>query len=167
MGGATLGLTLLSAASAAGHWCGVVGLVDPGVVAMADLGVDLRRVVFVPDAGRPLEVAGELVDGVDALLLVPRGPVPHAAARHLTAKVRDRKVALVVAVSVEANWPLGGDVDVEVASATWSGMDHGHGHLAARRATVVARHRHRGGAGSTSEVWLPSSAGRVALVGEG
>ena len=47
-GATSLGLALLAEASASGHWCATVGLDDPGVVAMAELGVDLRRVVFVP-----------------------------------------------------------------------------------------------------------------------
>lgn len=166
-GGATLGLTLLSAASSAGHWCGVVGLHDPGVVAMADLGIDLRRVVFVPTAGEPSDVASDLVDGVDVVLLAPRGPVPYGAARHLAAKVRDRKAVLVVVVSLEMHWPLPGDVDLEVVDARWSGVDHGHGRLAARQATVLARGRRRGGAVTSATLWLPSERGEVALVGGG
>jgi len=48
LGGLSLALSLLTASSANGHWAGVVGVDDPGVVAMAELGVDLRRVLFVP-----------------------------------------------------------------------------------------------------------------------
>ena len=47
-GGFSLALSLLTASSAEGHWAGVVGVDYPGVVAMAELGVDLRRVLFVP-----------------------------------------------------------------------------------------------------------------------
>jgi hypothetical protein len=39
---------------------------DPGVVAIADLGVDLRRVLFVPrPRGAWAECAADLLDGVD------------------------------------------------------------------------------------------------------
>src|SRR5271154_6455900 len=41
-GATTLALALMAAASAAGCWCAVVGLADPGVVAAAGLGLDLR-----------------------------------------------------------------------------------------------------------------------------
>ncbi|HXY27922.1 MAG TPA: hypothetical protein VEH82_06545, partial [Acidimicrobiales bacterium] len=42
-GATTLALALLAAASASGSWCAAVGLPDPGVVAAAGLGLDLRR----------------------------------------------------------------------------------------------------------------------------
>jgi len=45
LGGLSLALSLLTESSARGHWSAVVGVDDPGVVAMADLGVDLRRVL--------------------------------------------------------------------------------------------------------------------------
>ncbi|MGC2485190.1 MAG: hypothetical protein WA359_02965, partial [Acidimicrobiales bacterium] len=40
LGGLSLALSLVSEASTRGHWAGVVGVDDPGVVAMAELGVD-------------------------------------------------------------------------------------------------------------------------------
>ncbi len=53
-GSTTLALALLSAASQSGSWCAAVGLTDPGVVAAAELGVDLRRVVLrLPSGQRP------------------------------------------------------------------------------------------------------------------
>src|SRR5580658_6403137 len=66
-GATTLALALLAAASQAGSWCAAVGLPDPGVVAAAGLGLDLRRVVFVPHPGTDwAEAAGALLSGVDA-----------------------------------------------------------------------------------------------------
>ena len=73
-GSTTLALALLAAASAAGSWCAAVGLPDPGVVAAAGLGLDLRRVVFVPHPGTGwAEAAGDLLSGVDAVLVRPPG----------------------------------------------------------------------------------------------
>ena len=43
-GATTLALALLAAASQAGSWCAAVGLPDPGVVAAAELGIDLQAV---------------------------------------------------------------------------------------------------------------------------
>ncbi len=72
LGGLSLALSLLSEASALGHWAAVVGVDDPGVVAMAELGVDLRRVLFVPrPRGAWAESAADLLDGVDLLLVRP------------------------------------------------------------------------------------------------
>ncbi len=164
-GGSTLGLTLLTAASSAGHWCGVVGLHDPGVMAMADLGVDLRRVVFVAaEGGRSIEVAGELTDGVDLVLLALRSPAPYAAARQLLARVRDRRAALVVVTTVERHWPIGGDVEIRVSDSTWTGPEHGHGCLTGRRATVLVGGRRMGGAPRRHTLWLPTAEGEIALM---
>ena len=96
-GATTLALALLAAASAAGSWCAAVGLPDPGVVAAAGLGLDLRRVVFVPHPGSGwAEAAGDLLSGVDAVLVRPPGRARLTAARHLTARARERQAALVV-----------------------------------------------------------------------
>src|SRR5579863_10234778 len=62
-GGTTLGFALLAAASTA-SWCAAVGTADPGMVACAELGVDLGHLVLVPRPG-PLwaQVAATLFDG--------------------------------------------------------------------------------------------------------
>ena len=103
-GATTLALALLAAASAAGSWCAAVGLPDPGVVAAAGLGLDLRRVVFVPHPGNGwAEAAGDLLSGVDAVLVRPPGRARLTAARHLTARARERQAALVVLLEVSTS----------------------------------------------------------------
>ena len=113
-GATTLALALLAAASTAAGWCGAVGLADPGVVAMAELGIDLRRVVFVPNprAGWA-DAAAELLDGVDVVLVRPPGRARPTAARHLVARARERRVALVVLAERAAAWPEGPDTVAE------------------------------------------------------
>ena len=72
LGGLSLALSLLSEASTNGHWAAVVGVDDPGVMAMVELGVDLRRVLFVPrPRGAWAESAADLLDGVDLVLVRP------------------------------------------------------------------------------------------------
>src|SRR5579862_1950434 len=106
-GATTLGFALLATASSSGCWCAVTGVSDPGVVAMAELGIDLRRVVFVP---RPkagwAEAAGELLNGVDVVLVRPPGRARLTAARHLAARARERQCALVVLIEHPENWPV-------------------------------------------------------------
>ncbi len=90
-GGLSLALSLVSEASTGGHWTGVVGVDDPGVLAMAEFGLDLRRVLFVP---RPLgvwaESAADLLDGVELLLVRPPARPGFAPARRLMDRVRER-----------------------------------------------------------------------------
>src|SRR5271154_1578495 len=90
-GATTLGLALLAAASQAGSWRAAAGLPPPGVVEAAGLGLDLRRVVFVPRPGNGwAEAAGDLLSGGDAVLVRPPGRGRPTAARHLTARARAR-----------------------------------------------------------------------------
>ena len=102
----------------------------PGVVAAAGLGLDLRRVVFVPHPGNGwAEAAGDLLSGVDAVLVRPPGRARLTAARHLTARARERQAALVVLLEGPGAWPEGGDLALSVGAVEWEGVGRGHGHL--------------------------------------
>jgi len=162
-GATTLALALLAAASTGAGWCGAVGLADPGVVAMVELGIDLRRVVFVPNprAGWA-DAAAELLDGVDVVLVRPPGPARPTAARHLVARARERQVALVVLVDRVGEWPEGPDAALTVTAAQWHGIGRGHGHLGGRRAEVQVTGRRSAGRAVTRTLWLPSGTGALA-----
>jgi hypothetical protein len=100
-------------------------------------GIDLRRVVFVPHPGNGwAEAAGDLLSGVDAVLVRPPGRARLTAARHLTARARERQAALVVLLEHPAAWPEGGDLALSVGAVEWAGVGQGHGHLQGRRAEV-------------------------------
>jgi hypothetical protein len=167
-GATTLALALLAGASQAGSWCAAVGVPDPGVVAAAELGIDLRRVVFVPYPGPAwAEAAGDLMDGVDVVLVRPPARPRLTAARHLGARARERKVALVVLADRSEGWPEGADLTLSVTGGTWEGVGRGHGHLEARRVTVEAGGRRAAGATKTHVLWLPGKAGTVAAPEDG
>lgn len=158
-GATSLGLGLLSAASAAGHWCAAVGLDDPGVVAMVELGVDLRRVVFVPrPRGAWAEATAELFEGVDVVLVRPPARVAHGGARRLVARARDRAVVLVVLVEHRDDWPVPPDAALEVATAAWRTS----GRLIERRAEVRATGRSMAGRPRRCTLWLPGHRGAIA-----
>jgi hypothetical protein len=164
-GATTLALALLAAASEAGSWCAAVGLPDPGVVAAAGLGLDLRRVVFVPHPGPGwAEAAGDLLSGVDAVLVRPPGRARLTAARHLSARARDRQAALVVLLEGVAGWPVGGDLALSVGDVEWEGVGQGHGYLRGRRAQVRVGGRRAAGRASACTLWLPAGSGAVAEV---
>jgi len=165
-GATTLALALLAAASAAGSWCAAVGLPDPGVVAAAGLGLDLRRVVFVPHPGSGwAEAARDLLSGVDAVLVRPPGRARLTAARHLSARARERQAALVVLLEGAGGaggWPEGGDLALSVGEVAWDGVGHGHGHLRGRRAEVRVSGRRAAGRLTECSLWLPAESGAVA-----
>src|SRR5262245_49771481 len=56
-------LALLARPSQEGSWCAVVGMPDLGIEAASQLGVDLSRLVLIPDPGeRWLAVAAAVAD---------------------------------------------------------------------------------------------------------
>jgi hypothetical protein len=164
-GGTTLGFALLAAASTT-SWCAAVGTADPGIVALAELGVDLDRLVLVPRPG-PLwaEVAATLFDGVDVVLLRPPGPVRSQAARRLAARARERRGVLVVLGS--RGWPEGADVSLTVGAGAWQGVEAGHGHLQGRHLEVLASGRRAAARPVRVGLWLPAPSGQVASNGKG
>jgi hypothetical protein len=162
-GATTLALALLAAASQTGSWCAAVGLPDPGVVAVVELGIDLRRVVFVPDPGSGwAEAAGDLLPGVDVVLVRPPGRARLTAARHLSARARERQTALVVLLDQVNEWPEGGDLALSVGAVEWEGVGRGHGHLQGRRAEVRVSGRRSAGRVQKCSLWLPAGSGAVA-----
>jgi hypothetical protein len=159
LGGLSLALSLLSETSARGHWVGVVGVDDPGVMAMADLGVDLRRVLFVPrPRGAWAESAADLLDGVDLLVVRPPSRAAHAAARRLMDRARERSIVLIVLCEPNTPWPLPADLSFNVTRAQWATSSR----LDARYLTV--RVAGRGDAVRAGEhvVVLPDRRGRAA-----
>jgi hypothetical protein len=161
-----LALALLAAASQSGSWCAAVGLTDPGVVAAAELGIDLRRVVFVPYPGSEwAEAAGDLLPGVDVVLVRPPGRAHRTAARHLSARARERQAALVVLVEQVHEWPEGGDLALSVGAIEWEGVGRGHGYLQGRRAEVRVGGRRSAGRAMECSLWLPAGSGEVAAAG--
>ncbi len=158
-GGLTLALGLLAGATAVGSWGAVVGVDSPGVVAMADLGVDLAHTLLVPrPRGLWAEVVGDLVDGVDLIVLRPPGRVAPRLARRVAARVRERGTVLVVLVD-GGGWPIPPDLTLGVTAARWRGSSRledramtlqvaGRGGVRPRERVVVLPDRHgrlRGG----------------------
>ncbi|HVA04593.1 MAG TPA: hypothetical protein VMU64_12720 [Acidimicrobiales bacterium] len=158
-GGTTLGFALLAAASRA-SWCAAVGLADPGMVACAELGVDLGHLVLVPRPG-PLwaQAAATLFDGMDVVLLRPPGPVRRVLARRLAARARERRGVLVVLGS--RTWPEGGDVQLTVGAGVWQGVEAGHGHLQGRHLEVLSSGRRAAARPVRVGLWLPGPSGQV------
>ena len=159
-GGTTLGFALLAAASVA-SWCAAVGTADPGIVAFAELGVDLGHLVLVPRPG-PLwaQVAATFLDGMDVVLVRPPGRVRAGVARRLAARARERRGVLVVLGS--RGWPEGADIQLTVEAGAWEGVGAGHGHLQGRHLEVLSSGRRAAARPVRVGLWLPAPSGRPA-----
>ena len=155
-------LMLAAGASAAGSWCAVVGMPQLGVLAAVDAGVDVNRLLLVPDPGpRWPQVAAALLEGCELVLLRPPARPSAQVARRLAAHARRGGGALVVVGGVAAF--EGANLWLRAACPQWIGIGTGHGRLRGRRVQVVAGGRGSGARPRAQWWWLPGPDGAVAI----
>jgi hypothetical protein len=155
-GSAALVMALMAGPSAEGAWCGVVGVPSFGAEAARGLGVDLERLVLVPDPGQEwLSVVAALVDALTVVVVRPPGEVTPGEASRLAARLRTRGAMLIA----YGSWP-GSEARFEIESNTWTGLGDGEGLLAARRATVAVTGR-RAAVRARHDLWLPAADGTI------
>jgi len=132
-------LALLARPSQEGAWCAVIGMPELGAEAAEHLGVDLSRLVLIPDPGaRWLAVTATVADVLPVVAVRPGGRVGDAETARLSARLREKgAVLLVQGVWSQAEGALG------VESPEWSGVGDGHGYLARRAITVSVTSRGR------------------------
>ena len=131
-GATSLLFTLLSGRPDA--WSALVGMPGIGLAAAAEFGIDLNRVVVIPEPGPDvLQVLSILVDGVDMIavaLAATARPNP-SRQRVLTGRLRQRGAVLLVM----GQWP-GADLVLTTRWVSWAGLEHGHGRLRDRELVV-------------------------------
>jgi hypothetical protein len=131
-GASSLLFALLSGPPAS--WSALVGMPDIGMLAASEFGVDLDRVVLVPEPGPDvLQVLSILVDGVDmvAVTLPPRARPGPGRLRVITGRLRQCGAVLL---SV-GPWP-GADLVLTSRWQGWAGLGQGHGRLRERELVV-------------------------------
>jgi hypothetical protein len=135
----SIALALAASALGSGGWLAVVGVEELGLVAAAEAGIRLDRVVVVTSVGSAQLglVAATLLDAVDVLFLAPRSPVGARDARRLVARSRERGT-VVFHLDGGIHWPEPLDLTLTATSGQWEGIGPGHGHLQLRRIDLVA-----------------------------
>lgn len=147
---ATLLMALLAGPSAAGSWCGVVGIPEFGVEAASHYGIDLERLVLVPHPGDQwLPVTAAIADVLTIVVIRPPKQTTDASVARLAARLRQRGSTLIVL----GPWPQT-DAMLSLSHSTWSGIGDGFGHLSAREVTVTVSTR-AGGSPRSARLWLP------------
>lgn len=155
----SLVLALLSAASRKGHWCAVVGMPTLGVEAAAAFGIDLSRLILVPDpAERWLAATSALAEVVPLIVVHPGSRARDADVSRLSARLRDRGCTLLVTGSADA-WPQS-EGSIRIQDPQWHGLGSGWGLLSDCTVTVTARTRHHP-MPSSVRVQLPGSRGLI------
>ena len=150
-------LALMAGASAAGAWCGVVGVPEFGVVAAAGAGADPDRLLLVPGPGdRWPQVAACLLDGCEVVVVRPPAQPPARARQRLEAALRRSNGVMLVI----GEWD-GAPVRLHVAWQRWTGLGDGYGRLRACRAEVIAEGRGAASRPRRQRLWLPAPDGTV------
>lgn len=150
-------LALLAHASQTGSWCGVVGMPRLGAEAAESMGVDLTRLVLIPDPGRRwLAVTATIADVLPVVAVRPSGRAPDGEISRLAGRLRERGAVLLV----QGPWPQAEAV-LEVGEPGWAGLGRGHGYLAERTVTVTSSSR-RWPVARRRRLLLPDAGGRIA-----
>ncbi len=169
----SLALALAAGASQDGAWVAAVGFPSLGLLAAAEMGLALERLVLVgggaadDDPRTWPSVLAALVDAFEIVLVRAEHRVRGSDARRLAARAREQG-AVVIRVggerATEAVWPERSDVGIQVVSARWEGLGDGHGHLRARRVEVEVGGRREAARPRRATLWLPSADGEIEAV---
>ncbi|MDQ2722858.1 MAG: hypothetical protein M3Y19_06080 [Actinomycetota bacterium] len=141
-GASSLLAGLIASVTAEGGWAAVVGRPSLGMLAVQEMGADLRRVALVPEPGPDaVDVAAVLLDGMDLVVLDLSGTsgaaVVPSRARGVTARARHRGGVLVVTGGA---WP-GVELELHARVSGCTGLGRGHGRLQSRELSVQVRGR--------------------------
>ncbi|MEU4015385.1 hypothetical protein AB0E56_08965 [Microbacterium sp. NPDC028030] len=157
----SLVLALLGAASQKGLWCAVIGMPTLGVEAAAAFGIDLTRLILVPDPGeRWLAATSALAEVVPLIAVHPATRARDADVSRLSARLRDRGCTLLIAESPgTGRWPQS-EGTIRLHDPHWHGLGTGWGLLSECTVTVTAQTRHSPHPSSV-RVQLPGGHGAV------
>ncbi|MDR7381264.1 hypothetical protein [Promicromonospora iranensis] len=129
------------------RWVALVGWPELSPVALAEAGVDLERVVVVPDTGgRTADVLAALLDGVEIVVAGPQVRLTASERRRLLARARQRATTILSPTPWESAAFM-----LDVEQTRWSGPDHGDFWLREAHLSVLRRSR-MDGAGTRFEV---------------
>ena len=160
--GGTTSLLFTLLAAPANAWSALVGMPDVGLLAAAELGVELDRLALIPDPGPDLLQV--LLDsgrrrghhrGAPARSAAGIGATP-ARMRVLTARLRQSGAVLLVAGAMP-----GADLVLDCRVAGWTGIGRGHGRLRHRELVVEVSGRGAAGRSRSAVLYLHSDRSKV------
>lgn len=136
-GSKQLALSTLTAASASGAWCGIIGYPTLGAEAAATLGIALERCILIPEPGTDgLGLCSALSEVLTVVLLCTTGPPRQSDVGRISARLREHGAALIVT----NDWPHA-ESTLRVTASRWRGLGEGHGVLEDQEITVLAQDR--------------------------
>lgn len=130
-------LTLIAQATTTG-WVAIIGAPDINYVAAHDIGVNLHKLIVIPDpADHTAEVIATFIDALDLILLGPAIALTPAEQRNLNARARDRGTHIIT----QTPWPKA-HVGLTATPGAWNGVNHGLGRLTQCTYTLTCTPKH-------------------------
>ncbi len=164
----SMALAVAAGPSGAGSWTAAVGVPALGLMAAAEAGIALDRLVVVtrPEPRSWSTVVAALVDAFDVVLVHPPRVRP-SEARRLGARARERGAVLIqTGVGAAGGHAiLDPDLRFRVTDVDWEGLGWGHGCLRARKVTIESSGRGAASRPRRASLWLPGPDGEIALAG--
>jgi hypothetical protein len=156
-GATLLALAVAAGPSSVGSWTAIVGDPGLGLMAAAESGVALERILVVDpgDADSWAGAMAALIGAVDVVVVGPGHRSP-GATRRISSRLRERGS---VVVAIGGSWAPGADIELTLDRAEWVGLGDGHGVLRSRLVTVGARGRGASARPRRIDLWLPGSDG--------
>lgn len=148
--------SLLAGPSRDGGWCGVVGMPGLGAEAARAAGVDLSRLVLIPEPGeRWLAVTATIADVLPVVAVRPPARAKDGEISRLAGRMRERGAVLLV----QGPWPQT-EAMIDIDDPSWSGLGEGSGILSGRELTVTVTSR-RFPSPRSGRIMLPDAGGAV------
>jgi hypothetical protein len=152
-----LALALAAGVTQAGLWAAVVDVPELGVVAAAETGNALQRLVLIPNPEMQwTRVVATLLDAIDLVIIRPPTTGSQTVGHQLATRARERRSVLVVLGA----WPSP-DLNFHVHHEPWIGIEAGAGYLQQRRARVIITGRGSATRPREARLWLPFRDGTV------
>lgn len=119
-------------------WCAIVGMPDFGVLAATELGVDIKRLLFLPyPRTKWVKAASSLLDACSVVVVNLQNSYSHAEAQHLAARARHHRHVLVLTGKYATQWPQL-DLSLHCDTIHWDGIKNGDGYLHQQHLEITA-----------------------------
>ena len=117
-GATSLAMAVAAGPSTSGAWTAVVGDPDLGLAAVGELGVALERLLIVrPEPGNWSSALAALVGAVDVVIAAPAPHQRHRCPAHGGSSTERGSVL----IHIGDRWPVGADVQLDIAAGEWEG----------------------------------------------
>lgn len=141
-------------------WMAVIGAPSVNLVAGAEVGLRMDRVLVVdtPPAGQWGAVVAALLEAVQVVVVNPATAVGGRDARRIVSRLREQR-GILIHLDGGVSWPIGLDMNLSCSTVAWEGIGNGHGYLRFRQLVVEGVGRRSASRPRSVSIWMPGPDG--------